>query len=605
MTSPMNFSHGPARIDPTDTAQLTANPVSVRRIAALFRPHTAAIATVVALIVATSALTVVQPFLVRTIVDEAIPTHNVPQLLTLVAIMVGLVILVQIMGVTQTWMSAGVGQRIMHNLRVRVFTTLQKQSLAFFTTTKSGEIQSRLTNDIAGMRSVVTTTATSIASNLTISIATIVAMVALSPTLSLLSLVIIPPAIWLSRNVALTRRDITAQRQAAMATLQSTIADDLSVSGVRLNKTLGLEPAARDEFATISEKLIGLELKSQLAGRWRMATMQIIFAAIPAAVYIVAGLPATSTGITIGTLIAFTTLQTQVFRPLMGLLNVGVEWVSSMALFSRIFEYLDLTEDLQEPEEPRDTAITGSDIAINNLSYSYPDHTPALADISLTIPAGSITALVGHTGSGKSTLGMLIARLADPTTGSITLGGVDLRDISATTRTRRIGVVSQETYLIHDTVRANLALARPDATAEQMWEVLDLAQVGDLIRSLPDGLDTIVGSRGFRFSGGEQQRLALARTLLADPDIVLLDEATSALDTETEHAVHTALLSYGRSRSLIIIAHRLSTVVDADQIVVLEHGHIAEHGTHSELLADNGIYASLWRVQTADLEMSA
>lgn len=587
-----HFERGPSRRKPEDVAQLKESPVSLKRVGSLFRPHLGGIAFVVALIVATAGLTVVQPFLVRMTIDEAIPQQNVRLLVMLVLGMIGLAALSQGVGVLQTLISSKIGQRVMHQLRVDVFSNLQRQSMGFFTERKAGEVQSRLTNDISGMRSVVTTTATSIASNVTMTIALVIAMVALSPTLSLLSLFVLPPAIWLTRQVALTRREITAKQQEALATMQETISSNLSVSGVRLTKTLGIEERTQAEFNDNSEALIDLELESQLAGRWRMATMQVIFAIIPALVYLVGGLPATAGSMSIGTLVAFTTLQSQIFRPITGLLNVGAQIVASMALFSRIFEYLDLKPDVPEPKRPRDDRMRGHRVSFNDVTFRYPNaDRDALKDINLTIEEGQTVALVGHTGSGKSTLASLLARLMDPVEGTITVGGVDLRALPSKARAAKIGVVSQETYLTHATIRENLHLADPTATDEELWDALERASVAELIRSLPKQLDTMVGARGHRFSGGEQQRITLARTLLRQPDVLILDEATSALDNETERAVQDAIDATSGTR--LVIAHRLSTVREADKIVVLDEGRIVETGTYDELIEQGGAFAKL------------
>ena len=587
---------GPRTIDPQDRAQLKASPVPFARVAGLFAPHRRALAVVTAIIVAISVVSMAQPFLVREVVDTAIPQQDVRLLLLVVAGMVGVAVVTSLLGVVQTWMSARVGQEVMHGLRTRLFTHLQGQSLGFFTRSRAGEVQSRLINDVGGMQGVVTTTATSIASNLTTAIATSVAMVALSWRLSLISLIVVPPAVWLTRKVALLRREITARQQAALADLHGHIEEGLSVSGIRLAKTMGTTRRDAARFTTVSHDLIDLELRSQLAGRWRMATMQIVFAAVPAAIYLAAGLPATSGGMTIGTLIAFTTLQAGIFRPLMGLLNVGAQWVSSMALFSRVFEYLDLQPEILPPTDPvdLDPATVRGEVRLDGVSFRYAGaDRDALAGVSVDVPAGSSLALVGHTGSGKSTLAALVARLHDPTAGRVTIDGVDVRDLDPEVLASIVGVVSQETYLVHASIRENLLLAAPEATDADLWQALAAAQVADLVASLPDGLDTIVGSRGYRFSGGEQQRIAIARTILRDPRVLVLDEATSALDNETERAVQVALETLAAGRTTITIAHRLSTVEGADQIVVLDDGRVVEQGRHGELLAAEGAYAGL------------
>ncbi len=589
---------GPRKVDPADRAQLAESPVSWRRIAALFHPHRVQITLVVLLLVGSAVIGLAPPFLTRTIIDDALPQRNIHLLLLAIAAMIAAAALTSVIGVLQTWMSTRVGQQVMHRLRTEVFSHLQKQSLAFFTRTKGGEVQSRLTNDVNGMQSVVTDTATSIATNVTTVVATAIAMVALSWRLSLLTLLVLPPAVFLTRRVAVLRRQITARQQRQLSTMLSQVEEGLTVSGVRLTKTMGATRTASDRFTDTSRELVDLEVASQLAGRWRMSTMSIIFAVIPALLYLAAGLPLTSGGMTIGTLVAFVALQASVFRPIMGLLNTSVQVVSSMALFSRIFGYLDLTIDIPEPTHPVavDPRQVRGDLGLSRVGYRYPGtDRDALADISITVPAGQSLALVGETGSGKSTLASLIARLADPTTGSISVDGVDLRDMSLETVAELVGVVSQETYLLHASVRDNLRYAKPDATDAELWQALHVAQISELVAALPDGLDTIVGARGQRFSGGEQQRLAIARTVLRDPRILVLDEATSALDNETERNLQSALDALAAGRTTVTIAHRLSTIRDADQIVVLDHGRIAEIGDEGELAAAGGRYARLAR----------
>jgi ATP-binding cassette subfamily B protein len=392
------------------------------------------------------------------------------------------------------------------------------------------------------------------------------------------------------------RRAITTEQQRELANLNVTIEEGLSINGVQLAKTMGTGPSLVERFTASSARLIDLELRSQLAGRWRMASMSIIFAAVPAVIYLAAGLPVTAGAMTIGTLVAFTTLQNSLFRPLTGLLNTGVAVVSSLALFARIFEYLDLPVEVDDPAHPVEIVpevMTGH-VRLDGVSFTYPGaDRPALTGIDLDVPAGTTLALVGETGSGKTTLAALVARLYDPASGVVSIDGIDIREMKLTDLAAVVGVVSQETYLLHTTVRENLRYAKPSATDGEIEDAARAAQIHDLIAGLPDGYDTMVGSRGHRFSGGEKQRLAIARTLLRDPRVLVLDEATSALDTETERAVQHAFDQLAAGRTTITIAHRLSTVRNAGQIVVLDHGRIVEAGTHTSLVAGNGRYAAL------------
>ncbi len=596
--NPQNPGPGRGRGARTVTAEekAQAREVSLRRIGQLFRPYTWQLAIVTAIIVASSIVGVASPFLLRAVIDTALPDRNLRLLILLVAGMIGIAAITSAFGVIQTWISTKVGQQVMHGLRTSVFGHLQRQSVAFFTRTRTGEVQSRITNDVGGMESVVTSTATSVAANLTTAVATAVAMVALSWKLSLISLVVMPPSVYLSRKVARMRRAITTEQQRELANLNVTVEEGLSINGVQLAKTMGTGPSLVARFTASSARLIDLELRSQLAGRWRMASMSIIFAAVPAVIYLAAGLPVTAGAMTIGTLVAFTTLQNSLFRPLTGLLNTGVSVVSSLALFARIFEYLDLPVEVDDPAHPVEIVpevMTGH-VRLTDVSFTYPGaDRPALTGIGLDVPAGSTLALVGETGSGKTTLAALIARLYDPGSGVVSIDGIDVRDMKLTDLAAVVGVVSQETYLLHTTVRENLRYARPGASDGEIEDAARAAQIHDLIAGLPDGYDTMVGSRGHRFSGGEKQRIAIARTLLRDPRVLVLDEATSALDTETERAVQHAFDNLAAGRTTITIAHRLSTVRNADQIVVLDHGHVIESGTHASLLAGHGRYAAL------------
>lgn len=586
----------PARRNPADVAQLANHPVSYRRIGRLFAPHLGKLAVVVLLIVAASVIGLAQPFLTRAIIDDALPAQDLAHLARLVAAMIGVAAAGAVIGVLQAWIATGVGQRIMHDLRTRLFAHLQRQDLGFFTRTRGGEVTSRLTNDIAGVQSVVTTSATSFMANLTVTVGTAVAMAALSWRLSLLSLVVLPPAIWISRKVARMRREVTSKRQAALADLHSQVEESLSVSGVTLAKTLGSGPALSQRFTQASHCMLGLEIAAQLAGRWRMATMGVIFAAIPALIYLVAGMPGSSEQISIGTLVAFTALQGGLFRPLQGLLDVGVQLTASTALFSRLFEYLDLPVLIDDPVEPVPFTQVRGDVELVDVTFRYPGgHRDAISGVSLRIPAGGHLALVGATGSGKTTLSSLIPRLHDVSGGAVRIDGIDVREVRLTDLASVVGVVSQESYLLHASVAENLRAARPEATDAEIIAAATAAHLHEVVMALPQGYDTVVGARGHRFSGGERQRVAIARTLLRDPRVLILDEATSALDNTTERAVQEALDAVARGRTTITIAHRLTTVRDADLIAVLDGGVVVEQGTHEDLLVRNGAYARLWR----------
>lgn len=580
----------------TAAEKAQAKSVSLRRIGRLFAPYRAQLALVISIIVGSSFASMASPFLLRAVIDRALPERDLRLLVWLVIGMVAVAAVTSALGVIQTWISTRVGQQVMHVLRTSVFGHLHRQSIAFFTRTRTGEVQSRITNDIGGMETVVTSTATSIAANLTTAVATAAAMVALSWRLSLVSLVVLPPSIYLTRRVARMRRAITAARQRELADLNVTIEEGLSISGVQLSKTMGTGASLISRFAASSARLIDLELRSELAGRWRMASMSVIFAAIPAVIYLAAGLPVSSGTMTIGTLVAFTALQSGLFRPLTGLLSVGVSLTSSLALFARIFEYLDLPVEVDDPADPvavDPAAVTGH-LRIEDVTFRYSgSDRDALSGVTLDVPAGTTLALVGETGSGKSTLAALVARLYDPTAGRVTIDGVDIRDMRLADLAAVVGVVSQETYLLHTTVRENLRYVKPDATDGQIEDAARAAQIHDLIVGLPDGYDTVVGSRGHRFSGGEKQRIAIARTLLRNPRVLVLDEATSALDTQTERAVQRAFDALAEGRTTVTIAHRLSTVRHADQIAVLDHGRVVETGTHTSLVDDNGRYAAL------------
>ncbi len=560
----------------------------IKRITALFRPYRGRLSAVLALIVVSAGLGIISPFLLRDVLDVAIPEDNDGLLALLVAGMIAISVATGVLGVGQTWLSNVVGQKVMHDLRAQVYRHLQRLSLAFFTRTRTGEIQSRIANDIGGVQTVVTSTATSIVSNVTTVLATVVAMLVLDWRLALFSLALTPFFVLLARRVGEQRRAIAATRQGAMADISSLVQESLSVSGILLGKTMGRGDELADRFERESERLADLEVRSRMAGRWMMASIQTSFAVMPALVYLFAGLAPGA--VTIGTLVAFTTLQTRLFWPIQSLLNVGVDIQTSMALFERVYEYLDLEVDLLEGREALDD-LRG-EVRFDDVWFRYGDEW-TLQGVDLEIPAGAKLALVGETGSGKTTVGYLAARLYDPEQGSVLLDGTDLRELRFGSLADAVGVVSQETYLFHASVRENLRFAHPEASDEEIEQAARAAQIHDTIAALPEGYDTVVGERGFRFSGGERQRIAIARTILRNPPVLVLDEATSALDVQTERAVGEALERLAEGRTTIVIAHRLSTVRDADQIAVLDGGTVVERGTHEELLAAGGRYAEL------------
>jgi ATP-binding cassette subfamily B protein len=577
---------------PERAADPAVRRANLRRIGRLFWPYRLRLGGVLVLIVVSAGLGVVPAFLLKRVL-EAIGSNDTRELALAAGGMIAIAIVTGALGVVQTLLSNQVGQRVMHDLRAAVFRHLQRLSLAFFTRTRTGEVQSRISNDIGGVQNVVTTTATSIASNVTTVAATMVGMLFLSWELALFAFALIPLFALLTRRVGNERRRIAKTTQETLADISSQVQESLSVSGILLGKTMGRGDELADRFESDSLRLAELEVRQRMAGRWVMASIQTSFAIMPAAVYWVGGLLLAngSHAITIPVLVAFTTLQTRLFFPIGSLLGVGLDVQTSLALFDRIFEYLD--QPVEIDEKPDAIAIgRAGDVVFDQVWFRY-EADWTLQDVSFTVPAGTTTALVGETGSGKTTLGYLVARLYDVSRGSVSIGGIDVRDLTFHALSDLVGVVSQETYLFHESIRENLRFAKPDATDEEIEQAAEAARIHHVIAELPDGYDTVVGERGYRFSGGEKQRIAIARTILRNPPVLVLDEATSSLDTETERLVQEALDGLSAGRTTIAIAHRLSTVRDAEQIVVLDHGRVVESGKHDDLLAAGGRFAAL------------
>jgi ATP-binding cassette, subfamily B, bacterial len=586
-------------VRPADKAVRRAN---LRRIGRLFRGYWPKLSVVTVLIVFASILGVIPAFLQKAVFTQAFTTTkdqqvvvDMPLLIELVAAMIAISLVLGVCGVVQSYLSTQVGQSVMHDLRTSVYRHLQRLSLAFFTKTRTGEVQSRIANDIGGVDNVLTSTATSVMSTVTTVIATVVAMFLINWELALIALGLMPIFVLITRRVGSARREIATTRQESMADISSLVQESLSVSGILLGKTMGRSSELAERFDGESERLAGLEVRSRMTGRWLMQSIQITFAVMPALIYLFGGFEVHNNSpapyATIGTLVAFTNLQTRLFAPIGSLLSISIDVQSSLALFDRIFEYLDLPIDIAPGKKTLDEVH--GDMRLDDVWFRYGDGPYALESVDITIPAGTTTAVVGETGAGKTTLGYLVSRLYDVSKGKVTIDGTDIRDLTFESLASTVGVVSQETYLFHATVRENLRFAKPDASDEEVEEAARAAQIHGLISSLPEGYETVVGERGYRFSGGEKQRMAIARAILRNPPILVLDEATSALDTQTERAVQEALARLVEGRTTIAIAHRLSTVREADQIVVLDGGRITETGTYDELVALGGRFAAL------------
>lgn len=577
--------------------ELAAAHVSWKRVLELFKPYLGRIMFLLALIVVSSIAGIAAPFLLRAIIDDALPNQDLSLLTLLAGGLVALGCLGAAITVLQGFVTSKVGQAIMHDLRVRVYAHLQSLSLGFFTTTRAGEVQSRIASDIGGLQALVTHTASDLTRNVTTVVVTMAAMLALEWKLALFSFLVLPLAIWISHRVGQLREAITYEQQLRIADMSSAVQESLSVSGIILARTMGRTRHLTRRFTHTSENVAALEVRSHTAGQWEWSIIDVVLQALPALTLLIGGwLMSEGAAVTIGTLVAMIALQEQLLWPLEEVLESGVEMRTTRALFARIFDYLDRPVEITEQPYPvhleRDR-IRGA-VRLDNVTFGYDkSQPPTLSGVTIGVPAGSHVAIVGATGSGKTTLGYLLARLYDVDQGSISYDGVDVRDLSFESLTDMLGVVTQEPYLLHATVADNLRFAKSEVTDEELVDAARIAQIHDAIMTLPDGYNTLVGERGYRFSGGEKQRLALARTILRNPHVLLLDEATSALDTATEKAMSDALGRLAKDRTTITIAHRLSTVRHADQIVVMDKGRVAELGSHEDLLRLGGVYADL------------
>ncbi len=632
----------PPPVPPERRAQI------LRRVGGFFRPYRAAVVVVLLSILFTSVIGTINPLLLKAILDTAIPERDLGLLNLYVGLMILLPIVSGLVSVGQTWLNNIVGQRVMQDLRNTLYAHLQAMPLRFFTETRTGEIQSRLSNDVGGLQSVVTDTASSVASNVLVVVTTAIVMALLDWRLTVLSLALLPFFLWLTWRVGKIRRGISVETQKSLADVTAITEETLSVSGILLSKTFGRQVESVERYRTANAKLAALAIRQSMVGRWFFMIVGTIFAIIPAFIYWLAGYLAVQgdpNAPTPGDIVAFTTLQARLYMPLGQLLNVNVEIAGALALFDRIFEYLDMRPEIVDPPDAvvldrgrvrgalrfrdvhfryatppaeREAAIRAAGAPVAGLGGPWAgdtdappaepdaeavgDDTPArppfaLEGIDFSVAPGQLVALVGASGSGKTTTTWLVPRLYDVTAGAVEIDGIDVRTIALASLGDIIGFVSQETYLFHATIRENLAYADPGATDAELERAARMAAIHDRIMELPQGYDTLVGERGYKLSGGERQRLAIARVLLKDPPILLLDEATSALDSVSERHVQQALERAMAGRTTIAVAHRLSTVASADQIIVLDHGTIVESGRHEELRAKGGLYAELAAVQ--------
>lgn len=590
-----------------------------KRVAAMFAPYRKSLALTAVLVLATSAASVVPPLLVQRIFDHALfPADgaggtrgpNVGLLTGLVALMIGIFVASAGLSVWQTWVTSHVGNRVTGDLRVTLFDKMQSMELAFFTRTKTGVIQSRLQNDVGGVAGVLTTFVSSIVGNTATVIASLVAMILLDWRLTLLAVILMPALVVAQRRVGLVRQRIAAKTQESLSELTAITQETLSVSGILLSKVYNRHTFETERYSRENRTLIRLQIQQAMSGQWFFGLVTVIMSSVPAVIYLAAGLllsrqsGAGGGAITAGTIVAFTTIQARLLFPLMALMRVALEVQTSRALFARIFEYLDLVPAIRDSPDARPASEAPGPVGaieFREVTFRYPgaseDARPTLDGVSFAARPGETHAFVGPSGAGKTTIVYLAARLHEASRGGVIFAGADVRELTQESVVEQVGVVTQETYLFHATIAENLRYAKPDATHAELVDACKAANIHDTIEGFEHGYDTAVGERGYRLSGGEKQRIAIARVLLKDPPILLLDEATSALDTVSERVVQAALDRAARGRTTLVVAHRLSTVVDADVIHVVDGGRIVASGGHADLLAGGGLYARLAQQQ--------
>jgi ATP-binding cassette, subfamily B, bacterial len=584
-----------------DAPSVRMDAAQMRRVASYLMPYWKQWLVIFACIAATAALGVLPPLAVRGILDNAIPQRNMNLLYLLVGAIIALNILSGLIGVLQNYVNAVVGLGIVFDLRSALFQHLQRMSLPFYTTTRAGEIVSRINNDVGAVQGTATATLISIVSNVLTVVATAIVIFGMNWRLALLSIVIVPLLYLPTRSVGKYRRRLSKETAETQADLLAFLQERLNIGGMLLTKTFGQAQADRDTFTRLNRAVMDLNIKQSLAGRWLFLCLSVFSVTGPALIYAYGGFQAIQGTLTVGTIIAFVAYLTSLYRPMANLANVYVDVQGAMAVFERIFDMLDTPPEVQD--RPSALALPSAEghIRFEGVGFQYPtekeDAPFALHEVSFEILPGERVALVGPSGAGKTTITYLLPRLLDPTEGRILLDGHDLRDLTQESVRAHIGMVTQETFLFHATVRENLLYARPDATEAEMIAAARAANIYGFIESLPDGFDTVVGERAFRLSGGERQRLSIARALLKDPRILVLDEATSNLDATSEFLIQEALETLLRGRTSLIIAHRLSTILNADKILVMEKGRLVEAGRHEDLLARDGLYATLYRQQ--------